>query len=285
MRRDYEAVKASGLTVKSCLGDFHLDQVNCYQRPEEIGIVDLVFIGLKTTANQYYQELISPLLGPDTRILCAQNGLGNEERLAELFGPQRIAGGLAFVCSNRQTPGVINHLDYGFFKTGNFQRPPDDVLDTFTQMMQRAGVECSTVDDLALARWKKLIWNVPFNGLSTLLDLTVDKIMQDGQLHQRAWRLMKEVQMAAQADKQVIEDEFLEYMMGLTVKMKPYYTSMHLDRRRHRPMELEAIIGEPLRRGQQHGFQLPEMQILYNGLKEIEQTWKDTKRIDKLDGK
>lgn len=279
MRRDYETVKSSGLTVKSCWGDFHLDHVNGYRHPEEIGIVDLVFIGLKTTANQYYQELISPLMGPNTKALSAQNGLGNEEQLAKLFGSQRVAGGLAFLCSNRETPGVIHHIDYGFFKVGNFQCPPDDMLRTFTEMMQDAGVECTTVDDLALARWKKLIWNIPFNGLSTLLDLTVDKIMQDSQLHQRAWRLMKETQTAARADKQNIDDGFLEHMMNLTLKMKPYYTSMHLDRRHHNPMELESIIGEPLRRGQQHGLHLSEMQNLYSGLKEIVQTTKDMKGI------
>ncbi len=277
MRRDYEAVKSSGLTVKSCLGDFHLDHVNCYRHPEEIGTVDLVFVGLKTTANQYYQQLISPLMGPNTKVLSAQNGLGNEEQLAELFGPRCVAGGLAFLCSNRLSPGVINHLDYGFLKIGNFQRLPDDTLRTFTGMIQEAGVECTTIDDLTLARWQKLIWNVPFNGLSTLLDLTVDKIMQDPQLHEQAWRLMKEVQTAAQSDKLNIDDEFLEHMMDLTTKMKPYFTSMHLDRQHGNPMEIESIIGEPLRRGQRHKLHLPEMQTLYTDLIKIDQMSKDKK--------
>jgi 2-dehydropantoate 2-reductase len=126
------------------------------------------------------------------------------------------------------------------------------------------------VDDLALARWKKLIWNVPFNGLSALLDRTVDKIMNDPRLHERSWRIMKEVQQAAGANGVTIADGFLEYMMGLTVKMEPYYTSMHLDRRNSRPMEVEAVIGEPLRRGQKHGLDLPQMKNLYTGLKEID---------------
>lgn len=278
MRSDYDAVRSHGLTVESCQGDFHLDHVNCYRRPEEIGPVDLVFIGLKTTANAHYQELVAPLMGPDTRVLTAQNGLGNEERLAELFGAQRIAGGLAFLCSNRKAPGVIHHLDYGFFRMGNFRRPPDEMLRTFASMMQEAGVECTTVDDLALARWSKLIWNVPFNGLSALLDLTVDKIMKEATLHARAQRLMKEVQSAAGADGQMIDDGFLEYMMGLTVRMEPYHTSMHLDRRHGRPMEIEAIIGEPLRRGQQHGLDLPEMQTLYAGLRQIDRGPQDSCR-------
>ena len=269
MRRDDGAVRSSGLTVKSWRGDSPPDHVRCYRRPEEIGAADLVFIGLKTTANSHYQELVAPLVGPDTRVLTAQNGLGNEERLAELFGAEHIAGGLAFLCSNRAAPGVIHHLDYGFFQTGDFQRPPDDTLRTFAGMMQHAGVECTIADDLALARWKKLIWNVPFNGLSALLDLTVDKIMANPDLHGRAWRLMKEVQAAAGADGLHIDDAFLDHMMDLTVKMKPYYTSMHLDRRSGNPMETEAIIGDPLRRGRRHALPLPEMQLLLDGLRQI----------------
>jgi 2-dehydropantoate 2-reductase len=80
---------------------------------------------------------------------------------------------------------------------------------------------------------------------------------------------MKEVQAAALSNDVTIEDDFLDYMMELTTKMKPYYTSMHLDRRHGNPMEIEAIIGEPLRRGRQKGLHLPEMQNLYTGLKKI----------------
>ena len=269
MRTDYDVVKTSGLTVHSFRGDFRLADVNCYRRPEDIGPADLVFIGLKTTANDAYQELITPLMAPQTRVLTAQNGLGNEETLAGLFGAERVAGGLAFLCSNRKSPGVINHLDYGFLHIGNFQRCPDEVLQTFADMLNKSDVECTVVDDLALARWKKLIWNVPFNGLSALLDMTVDKIMKDPALRQRSWKIMKEVQAAANTDGLEIEDGFLDYMMELTEKMEPYYTSMHLDRRNGHPMEIEAIIGEPLHRGQHCGLDLPEMQNLYTGLKEI----------------
>ncbi|MHC5146301.1 MAG: 2-dehydropantoate 2-reductase N-terminal domain-containing protein, partial [Planctomycetota bacterium] len=54
MRRDFEAVKAGGLTINSCLGDFRLDHVNCYRHSEDIGTADLVFVGLKTTADDHY---------------------------------------------------------------------------------------------------------------------------------------------------------------------------------------------------------------------------------------
>jgi len=271
MRSDYPTVKENGLTVRSFKGDFHLERVNCYDKPGQVGQVDLVFVGLKTTANHRYRELIGPMAGAETLILTAQNGLGNEEELAEIFGGQRIAGGLAFLCSNRLAPGVINHLDYGYIHIGNFQRAPDEKLKTFARMLNDSGVECQVVDDLAVARWKKLIWNVPFNGLSALHDKTVDKIMADESLRDSARRLMQEVQAAAKKLGLIIGDEFLDKMMYDTQRMKPYYTSMHLDRLRHQPMEIESIIGEPWRSGQKSGAAMTEMENLYRQLKKVEQ--------------
>ena len=263
MRRDYDAVRRDGLRVLSPMGDFHLRNVKCYRSVEQMGPVELVFVGLKTTANQYYQELIGPLMGSETLVLTAQNGLGNEDRLAELFGPERVAGGLAFLCCNRGAPGVIEHLDYSLIHIGNFRRDPDEKLQRFGQMLRDSGLECVVVDNLELSRWKKLTWNVPFNGLSAAFDKTVDYIVRDRKLRGLAQRLMKEVQTAAEAYELVIEDEFLDKMMYYSDRLKPYFTSMHLDRRNHRPMELESIIGEPLRRAQKKGLQLPEMRRLY----------------------
>ncbi len=272
MRRDYETVREKGLEVKSCRGDFYLPQVNCYNDPGAIGAVDLVFIGLKTTANEHYEPLITPLVQEGTMVLTAQNGLGNEERLAELYGAEKIAGGLAFLCSNRTEPGRIEHLDYGHIHIGNYRRHPDDRLRRFAGMLQAAGVDTVVVEDLALARWQKLVWNVPFNGLSTLLDITVDRIMTDAGLRQQAYMLMLEVQAATRAHDLNIEDVFLDKMMHNTDKMKPYYTSMHLDRRAGQPMEIESIYGEPLRRGEAKGVALPGMRRLYEDLLELEKS-------------
>lgn len=270
MRRDYHAVRQNGLTVKSYQGDFHLDHVNCYQNVADIGPADLIFIGLKTTANHHFKELVGPLVKPGSLALLAQNGLGGEEQLAALFGAHRVGGALAFLCSNRLEPGLIHHLDYGYLRIGNFQRPPDDTLRTVSDMMNHSGIECQVVDDLTLARWKKLVWNIPFNGLSALLDKQVNQIMADPVLYDHADSLMREVQAAAGANGLVIPDEFLATMMDYSAKMEPYYTSMHLDRRAGQPLETDAIVGEPLRRGRAQGLDLPEMQSLYQGLLALE---------------
>src|SRR5437899_12878972 len=83
LRSDYEVVRRHGVKVRSPSGDFHF-RPKCAREPEEIGVSELVLIGLKTTANNRFSELIPPLVGPSTAVLTLQNGLGNEEQLAKI---------------------------------------------------------------------------------------------------------------------------------------------------------------------------------------------------------
>ena len=100
LRSDYAAVRRKGVLVRSAEGDFRF-QPKCAQTPEEIGNCDLIVIGLKTTANDQFARLLTPLVDASTAILTLQNGLGNEAQLAGLFGAEKVLGGLCFVCLNR----------------------------------------------------------------------------------------------------------------------------------------------------------------------------------------
>jgi len=142
LRRDYEAIHTNGLRVYSINGDFYLPQVNAWRKPEEIGAVDLVIVGLKTFANSSYLELITPLLKKESLILTLQNGLGNEEALAGLFGAERIIGGVAFLCSNRGEPGMVHHLGAGRIVLGEFAAPGLERVAELAALFSRAGVDC-----------------------------------------------------------------------------------------------------------------------------------------------
>ena len=104
LRSDYEMVRRNGVRIFSNEGDFHVNP-KCARDPREIGVCDLVLVGLKTTANDQFSKLLPPLVGDKTVILTLQNGLGNEAQLAEVFAPEKIMGGLCFVCVNRLEPG------------------------------------------------------------------------------------------------------------------------------------------------------------------------------------
>jgi 2-dehydropantoate 2-reductase len=264
LRRDYEAVRNHGLQIYSINGDFHLPKVNAWRTPEEIGGVDLVIVGLKTFANDRYQELIEPLLTRNTMILTLQNGLGNEEALAELFGAERIIGGVAFLCSNRGEPGTVHHLGAGRIVLGEFVRKHNERLERLAEMFCKSGVDCRTTDDLKRARWEKLVWNIPFNGLSALLQQSVDRLLAVPATRKLIREIMLEVIRAGngQGLNSDIPEKFADSMIEFTNNMGEYRPSMQIDREEGRELEIDAIFRIPLEFGADKGVAMPRVEML-----------------------
>lgn len=265
LRSDYDHVRRHGMEIQSRDGDFILkpSSLNLYNRPQEMPKADVVLVSLKTTANGRFQELITPLLHDQTAILTLQNGLGNEQELANLFGISRILGGLAFVCINRTSPGQIRHTDYGMIKIGEFSRPISQRLRQIDAIFNASKVECYMLEDLNMGRWEKLIWNVPFNGLGAALGFTTDRIVNHPAGLELVRQLMDEVIRTAHAAGSMLDATLLELNIRRTLTMGAYRSSMQIDRENGRPIELDAIIGNPLRTAQRLGVQTPRLQTLY----------------------
>jgi 2-dehydropantoate 2-reductase len=282
VRGDFHAVKANGWTIRSCDGDFVLppQSLHVYDRPEMMPRVDLVLVTLKTTSNEAFGQLIGPLLGEGTCILTIQNGLGNEDRLALLFGAERILGGMAFVCINRLAPGVIHHIEHGLVRLGEFT-PRGTVAcrsartEAVAALFRGAGIRCQGIDDLRRGRWEKLVWNVPFNGLGAVLDWTTDRLIATERGRALVEGLMREVIAAARADGADLAAEgtegtaeegisaIISRQIEQTLTMGAYMTSMQVDRREGRPLEVESILGEPLRRAREARVETPVLYALY----------------------
>ena len=157
---------------------------------------------LKTTGNAQLAALLPPFLKPDGVVLVLQNGLHPERDTAAVVGAHRTLGGLCFLCANKVGPGHIRHLDYGQIRAGATAGAGADRIARLNRIaadFTAAGLDLRVIDDLRLARWQKLVWNVPFNGLSVVLNQTTDVMMADPKIHARVVALMHEVVAAAQA--------------------------------------------------------------------------------------
>ncbi|OPZ08228.1 MAG: 2-dehydropantoate 2-reductase [candidate division BRC1 bacterium ADurb.BinA364] len=212
-------------------------------------------------------DIVPPALRANGVAITLQNGLGNEEALAEIVGPERVMGGLCFLCSNKAGPGHIRHLDYGQITLGEYApgsngRGITPRLRDIGDDLQRAGIPVELTGDLRLARWQKLLWNVPFNGLSVVLDATTDQLMADPATRRLAEALMREIRGGAQACGVEIQEKTIQEMLRRTEKMTPYRTSMKIDFDERRPMEIEAIFGAPLRAAREAGFDAPRLDAL-----------------------
>lgn len=203
-RSDYEHIRDHGLIIDSVKGNFVLPHVKVYADASAMPRCDVVAITLKTTANGILPEALPQVLKEGGIVLVMQNGLGFEEKAAAIVGPDHVLGVLCFVCSNKAGPGHVRHLDFGHITIGHYTgsgapsgitEDMKNIADDFT----KAGVSVSLAPDLGVARWKKLVWNVPYNGLSVALGATTDSLMKNPHSRGLVKRLMQEVCQGAQA--------------------------------------------------------------------------------------
>jgi 2-dehydropantoate 2-reductase len=266
LRRDFEAINSKGLRVFSINGDFSLPRVKGYRTAAEIGQVDLVLVGLKTFSNQSLVELVRPLIGQETAILTLQNGLGNEDLLANAFGAERVLGGVAFLCSNRGEPGEVHHLGEGRILFGEVSGGLSERCQRIADLFNAAAVPCVASADLPRLRWEKLVWNIPFNGLCALTGKTVTDLLQHPPTRQLVASLMREVIFAANQQKietRIDAEPVIERMIKMSDDMHGYQPSMMIDRIEGRPLELEAIYAIPLARAAAAGSPMSQVDMLY----------------------
>lgn len=265
LRGDYGAVKQNGWDVKSIAGDFRLapGRTNVYDDPRKMPCADLVIVTLKTTSNDQYEPLVRPLLKDSTAILTLQNGLGNEDQLASLFGSERILGGIAFVCINRTGLGQIHHIDHGTIQLGEFSGKAGARAQAIARLFSDSKVPCDVLENVMAGRWTKLVWNVPFSGLGAVLDLTTDRLLASEAGVQFVSALMREVIAAARGLGYQMPEDLVEVNLARTRTMGAYRSSMQVDRREGRAMEIESILGEPLRQAGRAGVPTPKLAALY----------------------
>jgi len=270
MRGDLDAVRRrNSIVIHDRSGTQELKPVAAFGSASEMGQVDLVVVALKTTSSAELRPLVEPLLGPSTAILTLQNGIGADEFLAGVFGAGRIIGGLVFMAISRTGPGEVRCFHPGMIRIGEFEGAPKPRTQALADLLSAAGMKVEVVDRLLDARWSKLVWNIPFNGLSIAEGgITTDRICSDPRLAAEANALMLEVQGAAAKFGVAISDAFVKKQFDVTPPMGAYHPSSLIDYLAGREVEVEAIWGEPLRRAQAAGAPMPRLAALYARLRE-----------------
>jgi 2-dehydropantoate 2-reductase len=268
-RSDFDHLQSKGLQVDTPLGDFHL-RPKVYREVQEMPQVDCVIVSWKTTANRNLGPLLAHFAPSKPIVLVLQNGLNIEQAAADVVGEASVLGGCCFLCSNKVGSGHIKHLDYGRIAIGAFDQTQEgqitEAMKVVGAALSDARIEIQLAPSLAEIRWKKLAWNIPFNGLSVALSADTSAIMNDQAASQLAEELMIEVVASAQACGVTIGRDHIDKMLNDTRKMVPYASSMLLDYQAGRPMEIEAIFGNPIRAAKASGFTPARIEMLYRQL-------------------
>ncbi|MFW6218061.1 MAG: 2-dehydropantoate 2-reductase N-terminal domain-containing protein, partial [Verrucomicrobiota bacterium] len=200
-RSDYAALIEAGIRIRMIdplTGDLNAEHrirpAAVVRRAEAVAPVDRVLIAAKSTVNEALAESLGALVEPGrTAMLSLQNGMGNAEFLARHFPENPILAGLCFVCVNRTAPGVVENYLPGRVEIGSLGDAWPELAEQAVADFQAAGIQTRFAPAFDAALWRKLCWNVPFNGLAIAAGgVTTDRILADPGLRGRARALMEE---------------------------------------------------------------------------------------------
>lgn len=223
---------------------------------------DVVIVGLKTINNHLLPKLLPPLLHEHTAVILIQNGISVEADVQQMFPDVQLIGGLGFICSAKTEPGRVDHQCYGSINLANYSCKDEKLFECILKEFTNAAIPASSVpyDE---ARWKKAVWNMPFNGMTVALNTQTDLLLKNPATRQLIRDLMMEVVGASRAlGVSGVDEAFVEKMIQMTDEMTPYSLSMKLDFDFLRPMEIHYLYTRPIEIARAAGFHMAKLEML-----------------------
>jgi len=271
-RSDYDIVKNRGIMIKSILGDFNFIPERVLRTGAEYGeSPDFIIVATKVLPEINIFNIIKDAVTPGCSIILLQNGIDIEKETVEKFPDNEIISGLAFICVSRQEYGVIDHQDYGRIVLGRYPGGESEKVKLLVDLFSKSGLPVESTDDVIAARWKKLLWNAPFNPLSVICGgADTSEMLRHPEVKDLCIAVMKEVLELSIANGHPLDESMIIKNIEDTEKMTPYKTSMLLDFENRRPMEVEAILGNALKIAEKYNISVSHLKTLYGLLSIID---------------
>jgi len=265
-RSDYNHIKNSGISIKSVMGDFHFMPHEVINKIEDYSSTpDYILVTTKVLPGIDIQKIIESKVGKNTAIVLIQNGIDIEKPVREAFPNNEIISGLAFICVSRTSAGEIYHQDYGRLIIGNYPNGLSPKVKHLQSLFIKSEIDCAVDENIISSRWKKMIWNAPFNPISVIGGgVDTRTILENKESKKLVINVMKEVLEIANKSGYNLSEQLIQKNIDDTLNMKPYKTSMLLDYENNRPLEVEVILGNAVRKARDLDLSVPNLEALYS---------------------
>jgi len=252
-------LRTRGLTVKSKVEGPFTVAVHATDTPSEVGPVDLVLFCVKAYDTTEVANMIRPLVGADTVILSVQNGIDNEERIAEVVGQGLVIGGVAGVSAQKEAPGVISVTqEPGWIRFGDLTGGTDARTERLLEVLQGAGFNTELRSDMPVHLWTKFVFICAFSGVTSLTQRPIGEILQYPETAEFYRLVMEETAAVGRAQGVAIPDDCVEGWIRMSGEINPgAYGSMYYDLASGRRLELDSLNGCVVRLGQEVGVATP----------------------------
>jgi 2-dehydropantoate 2-reductase len=269
-----DAIKTNGLKIESVHGDMHLPKPNVTDDPRKVGPVDIVLFAVKLWDTEKAAELARPLVGPDTRLITVQNGIDSVERIAPILGAEQTVGGVAYIATVIDRPGVIKHTSqFAKLRFGQVHKIADKGADAKLQAFVDAGkaakIDVDLSADIQRERWEKFAFLTAMAGSTAALRSTIGPIAADTELRGFFRQLMEEALAVGKAKGVTVDPAYIEERMAfIATKVEPgMKASMAHDLERGNRLELDWLSGKVRELGRALNIPTPASDTVYAVLK------------------
>lgn len=284
------AMQLNGVQVKSSDGDF-VARPKISGSLEEVGPVDVVFLGVKAHGLPQLASRLRPVLGPDTTVVSTQNGIpwwyfqgfgGDWEGLRlERVDPggvisaaieaRRVVGSIVYFSTEISSPGVIQHNEGNRISLGEPDGSRSDRCRQIAEALIESGLRSPISARIRHEIWVKVLGNASLNPVSALTRATLAQMLRDPGVSALIRNIMQEVE--AVSGKLGMElPVSIEQRMAGAEKVGEHKTSMLQDLEAGRPMELEALVGAVVELGERVGLAMPYTRSVYSCAKLLAQS-------------
>jgi len=253
------AMRSSGLRVESPLGDIDLPRVNATDNPADIGVADMVWLSVKLWDMDGAVQSMRPLVGPGTGIISFQNGVQKDDILRTAFGDGAVMGGVAYIATNIDRPGVIKHtgtmqrLIFGEYDGSRSAR-----AETLLGLCLRGGINAELSEDVRKAIWEKFVFLVGLSGSTTTMRETIGPIRSNPRARRLLADLMRETVAVGRALGVALPPDFADQRLAFVDGLPDAMTSsMHHDLKAGKRLEVSWLSGGVAQLGEKTGVATP----------------------------
>jgi 2-dehydropantoate 2-reductase len=263
-----DAIRSNGLKVVRDEEEF---TVPCHATddPSEIGPVDLALLCVKTNQSSDAIPMMQPLVGPETTVLCLQNGVDSYLRAAEVLGDGTVLPGAAFIEAGMLEPGVVRQtgslVRIILGETNGVETPRcQGIRDAFLD----AGVPAEVLPDIQAGQWEKFIFIATMAGVTSMARATLVELMPQPHWRNVVLACLAEIDAVGRASGVALPPDIVaSTVSSIEEHLADLQASMHTDLMAGRPLELDALNGAVVRLGQEAGVATPVNDVIYAMLK------------------
>jgi 2-dehydropantoate 2-reductase len=262
------AIRSHGLRIETPGGELVIHPSLATDDPAEVGIVDVVLVGVKSWQVSDAAHAIRPLIGPDTFAVPLQNGVEASSQLAAVLGPEHVLEGLCGTLTWLIGPGRIRSIgEVHFVKFGELDNRASERAERLRRAFERAGVKVEVPSDVHQALWAKFLFVVSLGGVGAVTRAPVGVLRTVPETRRMLEGCMREILAVARARGISMADAIVDQTLAFVDSLAPDgTTSLQRDIVGGNPSELEAWNGAVVRFGREAGVATPLHEFIYHSL-------------------